>query len=1147
MKANHGRRTKMHDESIFHRALEKPTGQRAAFLDEACHGDAELRRRVERLLAEHERPDRHILDAPPAGFNATEYRSRPSPWIGKVIGHYKLHQEIGAGGMGIVLMAEQTQPLQRMVALKIIKPGMDTAQVIARFEAERQALAMMDHPNIAKVLDAGTTDNGQPYFVMELVKGVPITTYCDEQHLPLRKRLELFVQVCQAIQHAHHKGIIHRDLKPTNVLVAEYDDRAVPKVIDFGVAKATAQRLTERTMFTEFGQLLGTFEYMSPEQAKLNQLDVDTRSDIYSLGVLLYELLAGSTPILRNRLRDAAFDEILRIIREEEPQKPSTRLSTTDQLPTIAANRGLEPKKLSGLVKRELDWIVMKSLEKDRTRRYGTASSFAEDIQRYLVGEAVAAHPPGTLYRLRKLLVKRRRLVAVAGLILFALLAGVAGIVLGLARANRETAQKLAAEQQALSALRSKSEAETLNSAILQNRLENESSRRPGWPAGTIALAAKLGRTHREPLAQALVSEALAGLDANCVKDFSPLAAEYCAWNLTGEQLAIGGGSGGDIRIWNRLTNEETSLRGVGPIEFDADDLPVQLRRCSQDKAAAYELVDLGSGKVRHRLELPADEAGNIGALYLARRARYVVVSGESIASKATPSPCDEPPPAGHTFIWDGHTGALLHKLPRSLNCVAVSPDGKQLAGGDGDGHITLWDLDSGAELASLQRDRLPIRSLAFARDYFAPQAHAHGHPRWLLAAGDSGGNVAIWDLALQIPRSVCSGGHYDILALDFFPDSSLLLSGGRHEAKIWDVASGRELFALPAADFTLQTRFSPRGHLALCGLGHPARATVWNLDLGRGIKLLRGLRGQIAKMAFSPDQTYVAALTHDWTIGVWTTDGRLKHAIRAPRGQTADNAALAFSPNQEQLAYAAGTSAVLYDLRTGTVARHWDLPAGLVDVMAFPAADKLLLYRFESAGILRNLLAENPVIASTGASPLGELRPYSAAISADGERLVIDGLQLNKDRKRMVGVFDAVGQMCYQVPTTMTAPFASVGFDPQGKVLAVRVHHDESTALFDARDGRSRGALKKFPSPLGPDQQLWVRRRQEDPACPGFDLLRVHPPEQPIPFRVELAGSMAMCFSRDGKLLAWGNPDGAVSLCEIAAVQRELSKLGFE
>ena len=346
--------------------------------------------------------------------------SRISEQPGTIIGPYKLLQQIGEGGMGMVYMAEQTEPVQRKVALKIIKPGMDTRQVIARFEAERQALALMDHPNIAKVLDAGTTDSGRPYFVMELVKGVSITSYCDQHQLSTDAATRTcFSPSAQAVQHAHQKGIIHRDLKPTNVLVADYDDRPVAKIIDFGVAKAIGQPLTERTMFTEFGQVLGTIEYMSPEQAKLNQLDIDTRTDIYSLGVLLYELLAGSTPFDKERLRSAAFDEMLRIIREEEPPKPSTRLSTSLSLPSIAANRHLEPKKLTALVRGDLDWIVMKSLEKDRNRRYETANGLAQDIEHYLADEPVQACPPSAGYRLRKFARRNRAALAIAALAIF--------------------------------------------------------------------------------------------------------------------------------------------------------------------------------------------------------------------------------------------------------------------------------------------------------------------------------------------------------------------------------------------------------------------------------------------------------------------------------------------------------------------------------------------------------------------------------------------------------------------------------------------------------------------------------------------------------------------------------------------------------
>jgi serine/threonine protein kinase len=445
----------MREQSIFIEALEREDpAERAAFLDRACASDPSLRERVEKLLRRHQQAD-DFLDAPSPWAAAVDVPRAEG--VGAVIGPYKLLEQIGEGGMGVVYMAEQEQPVRRMVALKVLKAGMDSAQVIARFEAERQALALMDHPNIARVIDAGTTGSGRPYFVMELVKGIPITTFCDDHRLALRERLELFVPVCQAVQHAHQKGIIHRDLKPSNVLVAQYDDRSVPKVIDFGVAKATNHRLTERTFFTEFGSVVGTLEYMSPEQAKLNALDVDTRSDIYALGVLLYELLTGTTPFERQRLQQAAFDERLRIVREDEPPKPSTRLSGSGPaLATLAAQRRAEPARLAGLVRGELDWIVMKALEKDRARRYETANGLARDLQRYLADEPVEACPASAGYRLRRLARRYRKVLATAAAFVLLLVLAVAASTWEAVRAMRaeravrlERDRALAAERRA--------------------------------------------------------------------------------------------------------------------------------------------------------------------------------------------------------------------------------------------------------------------------------------------------------------------------------------------------------------------------------------------------------------------------------------------------------------------------------------------------------------------------------------------------------------------------------------------------------------------------------------------------------------------------------------------------------------------------
>jgi serine/threonine protein kinase/WD40 repeat protein len=770
----------MKAETIFHDALARPQAERPAFLAAACAGDEPLRRRVEALLHAHDNPGSFLAElAPmPAATPGEPFPER----AGTVIGPYKLMEQIGEGGMGLVFVAEQQQPVRRKVALKVIKPGMDTRQVVARFEAERQALALMDHPNIAKVHDGGETASGRPYFVMELVKGVPITEYCDQNEVPIRQRLELFVSVCQAVQHAHQKGIIHRDLKPSNVLVMSHDGTPVVKVIDFGVAKAIGQQLTDKTIYTQFAQMVGTPLYMSPEQAGESSLDVDTRSDIYLLGVLLYELLTGTTPFDKERMRTVGYDEMRRIIREEEPPKPSTRISTLGQAATtVSTQRQSDPQRLRQLFRRELDWIVMKALEKDRNRRYETAIGFATDVQRYLRDEPVRACPPSTVYRLRKL--ARRNQAAVVTSLAVAASLVVAVVVLAISTVRINTA--LGQAQQA-----GRTAQEQLCDSLFVQAHAGRFSRQPGQRLDSLKaleqaaqLGRELGRGPTELLK--LRKEAIA-----------------C--------LALP-----DVRLEKEWEGNPPGTNGLG---FDAR---------FERYASSFQDEGIRICRVADRQELlrlptlPAERVSRWLYPRFSPDGRFLAVWYCCWTS--------QPAMQGPLQVWQ--LAPPRDRPIRTLDAVATqpefSPDGRALAVGLPDNSLRVLDVATGQETNRFPLGLLPER-LAFHPDGRTlavsstkqPRVQVHDlpsgrvvatlpHPAgvqavaWhpagqLLAAGCDDHRIYLWDGASGERRGVLEGHAWELADLAFNHTGEQLLSfGWDMTLRLWDVATRQPLWHL--------------------------------------------------------------------------------------------------------------------------------------------------------------------------------------------------------------------------------------------------------------------------------------------------------------------------------------------------------------
>jgi eukaryotic-like serine/threonine-protein kinase len=994
------------DESIFAAAIAIPIpAERAAYLDRACAGDPGLRSEVEALLAGHAAS--HALDRPPVDLAATgayQPPADPGVTIGDRVGPYKLLQEIGEGGMGTVYMAEQEEPVRRMVAVKIIRAGIDSKSVLARFEAERQALALMDHPNIAKVFDAGTTQRGSPYFVMELVKGVPVTAFCDENHLPLRDRLKLFIPVCQAIQHAHTKGIIHRDVKPSNVLVAMYDDKPVPKVIDFGVAKATSQRLTEKTLFTAFGAIVGTPEYMSPEQAKLNQLDIDTRSDVYALGVLLYELLTGTTPLDKARLGTAALLEILRLVREEDPPRPSTRLSTADGRAGIAANRGSDPARLSRLVRGELDWIVMKALEKDRARRYETAAGLGHDVERHLNGDAVAACPPTLGYRLRKAYHRNRGLVTAGVAVGLVMLLGTAVSLFQAHKARKATEIAFWQSYRAHEA-RIATEGALWSEKDARDEVERQLTR---------------VRTAEQETAAALQrSEGLRLATTALLKKPDDHA---LAIGLAHEAVLV---SSDSATVGTALA----AIRGLPNPRL----LPTSVPRASGDGQVPFQPSDWLHYHPDGRQLFTLDSTYRTVAVFDATTWKPV-----------------------RTFQPGAARGQGLKQL-------TLDPRGRWLVGYDANGGLTLWDLNTGTEVgrtafpgrgisavefdvagdraavfgsvgtpyegAKINPHRLVVYSLpGFERvfEFEASelfQAAALSRDGARLALSSAGmRTIRAWDLATK--KVLLETKENDRLpwpALAFSPDGQKLVDTLREGVAIYDVATGRKdlvrhdgppfangagLTASADGATLLVTPSHFRMDLAgYHGLSDSSPPRVFDLRSGTWGPAFKVESNEVVFRAFLSADGQRAIGLVDHGLIVW--DAATGHAEVRAAMPGAKTRSLAFAPD--------GRSAVTHTRHSGL--RHWDLgDRGLVPTVAFHwlkahslvTGDGKRVVAYRSDGRLETFDAATLRTIDVGPAnrfptPNGVL---TVRILADGSRvLIVD------DQKREAALFAADGK----------------------------------------------------------------------------------------------------------------------------------------